>query len=65
MVAVAVALGWLFATDAGLRWMLARAEREMGGALAIEGARGTLINVVTIAHVRYEADGTRVEARDV
>ena len=65
MVAVAVALGWLFATDAGLRWVLARAEREMGGALAIEGARGTLINIVTIAHVRYEADGTRVEARDV
>ncbi|HTM62210.1 MAG TPA: translocation/assembly module TamB domain-containing protein [Burkholderiales bacterium] len=65
LVAAAVALGWLFATDAGLRWVLARAEREMGGALVIEGGRGTLISVVTIKHVRFEADGTRVEARDV
>ena len=60
-----MALGWLFATEAGLRWVLARAEREMGGALAIEGARGTLINVVSIRHIRFEADGTRIEAREV
>ena len=60
-----MALGWLFATDAGLRWVLARAEREMGGALTIEGAHGTLINVVSIKHIRYEADGTRIEALDV
>jgi translocation and assembly module TamB len=65
LVAAGVALGWLFATDAGLRWVLARAEREMGGALAIEGAHGTLMSVVTIGHIRFEADGTRIEARDV
>ena len=65
LVAAAVALAWLFATDAGLRWALARAEREMGGALAIENARGTLMSVVTIGHIRFEADGTRIEARDV
>ena len=65
LVAAAVALGWLFATDAGLRWVLARAEREMGGALTIEAGRGTLISVVAIGHIRFEADGTRIEARDV
>ena len=45
--------------------MLARAEREAGGALEIEGARGTLISVVTIGHLRFEAGGTRIEAREV
>ena len=65
VLALAIALGWLFATDAGLRWVLARAEREMGGALVIEEARGTLISVVTIDHIRFEADGTRIEAREV
>ena len=65
VIAAGLALGWLFATDSGLRWVLARAERETGGALTIEGARGTLVSVVTIAHVRFEADGTRIEAREV
>jgi len=65
VVAAAVALGWLFATDAGLRWALARAEREMGDSLTIEGARGTLISVVSIKHIRFESDGTRIEARDI
>lgn len=58
-------LVWLFATEAGLRWAFARAEREMAGTLAIEGAHGTLASVVTIERLRFEADGTRIEARDV
>ncbi|HYL88321.1 MAG TPA: hypothetical protein VEU32_06090, partial [Burkholderiales bacterium] len=65
LASAAAGLGWLFATDAGLRWVLARAEREAGGALVIEGARGTLISVVTIRQLRFEADGTRIEAREV
>ena len=37
----------------------------MGPALRIEGARGTLAGVVTVERLRYEAGGTRIEARDV
>ncbi|HYR36751.1 MAG TPA: translocation/assembly module TamB domain-containing protein [Burkholderiales bacterium] len=37
----------------------------MAGTLAIEGAHGTLASVVTIERLRFQADGTRVEARDV
>jgi len=56
---------WLFGTEAGLRWALAHAERAAGGNLQISGARGTLATTVLIERVRYEADGTLVEARDV
>jgi translocation and assembly module TamB len=37
----------------------------MGTALRIEGAHGTLASVVTIERLRYQADGTRIEARQV
>jgi len=37
----------------------------MGGKLAITGARGTLAGLVTIDRLRFEADGTRVEAREL
>ena len=56
---------WLFGTEAGLRWALAHAEDAAGGNLHIEGARGTLATAVLIDRVRYDADGTVVEARDV
>ncbi|HYY62470.1 MAG TPA: hypothetical protein VE756_13890, partial [Burkholderiales bacterium] len=48
-----------------MRWALAHAERGTGGNLRIEGARGTLATTVLVERVRYEADGTLVEARDV
>ncbi len=63
--AAMVGVVWLFGTEAGLRWALAHAERAAGAALQIEGARGTLATTVFIDRVRYEADGTWVEARDV
>ncbi|HET7363340.1 MAG TPA: hypothetical protein VFJ70_07180, partial [Burkholderiales bacterium] len=63
--ALIVGISWLFGTEAGLRWALAHAERAAGPALRIEGARGTLATTVFIERVRYEADGTLVEARDV
>jgi translocation and assembly module TamB len=37
----------------------------MGGKLTIAGARGTLAGLVTIDRLRFEADGTRVEAREL
>ncbi len=60
-----VAVVWLFGTEAGLRWALGHAERAAGGNLQIAGARGTLATTVLIERLRYEADGTLVEARDV
>ena len=63
--ALLVGITWLFGTEAGLRWALAHAERAAGPALRIEGARGTLATTVFIDRVRYEADGTLVEARAV
>jgi translocation and assembly module TamB len=62
---VVVGIVWLFGTEAGLRWAIAHAERAAGANLQIAGARGTLATTVLIERVRYEADGTRVEARDV
>ncbi|TMG75096.1 MAG: hypothetical protein E6H77_10400, partial [Betaproteobacteria bacterium] len=59
------ALVWLFATEPGLRWALARAEAQARGQLRIEGARGTLASLVTIEHLAYEANGTRIDARDI
>src|SRR5205085_1908357 len=60
-----LALVWLFATEPGLRWALARAVQASGGALEIEGARGTLASVVTMERVRFVSPGTRIEARAV
>lgn len=62
---IALALVWLFATEPGLRWALAQAQAAAGGALRIEGARGTLASLVTIEHLRFESNGTKIDARDV
>jgi translocation and assembly module TamB len=62
---IVVGIVWLFGTEAGLRWALAHAERAASGRLEIQGARGTLASTVFIDRLRYEADGTRVVARDV
>jgi translocation and assembly module TamB len=60
-----IGIVWLFGTEAGLRWALAQAEAAGGGKLRIEGARGTLATTVLIERVRYAADGTVIEARDI
>ncbi|TMH72742.1 MAG: hypothetical protein E6H57_02905 [Betaproteobacteria bacterium] len=65
LVGLFCAIAWLFATEAGLHWALERAQRETGGKLAISGVRGTLASVVTIEQLRFLADGTRIEAREV
>ncbi len=62
---MAAAVGWLFGTEAGLRWALERAQRDLGPALRIEGAHGTLASVVTFQRLRFESDGLRIEAREV
>jgi len=65
LASVVLALVWLFATESGLRWALAHAVQASGGALELEGARGTLASVVTIDRVRFASQGTRVEAREL
>jgi translocation and assembly module TamB len=65
-VASAVAGGaWLFATEAGLRWALARAVELAGGKLAVEGVQGTLASEVSITRLRYGDDGIDIDAQDV
>jgi len=59
------AVAWLFTTEAGLRWTLARAAGLAEGKLEVEGARGTLASEVSIARLRYGGDGVHVEAQDV
>jgi translocation and assembly module TamB len=64
LIAAVGALAWLFLTEPGLRWALARLQAEVPE-LRIEGARGTLASLVTVQRLLYEADGTRIEARAV
>jgi translocation and assembly module TamB len=56
---------WLFTTEAGLRWALARAVELAEGKLTIEDARGTLASQVSIARLRYGDDGIDIDAQDV
>ena len=63
-IAAVGALAWLFGTEPGLRWALARLQAEVPG-LQVEGARGTLVSLVTVQRLVYEADGTRIEARAI
>ena len=65
LLAFAAAIVWLFATESGLHWALEQARKRSGGQLEIIGARGTLTSVIGIERLRYLADGTRIEARDV
>lgn len=58
-------LAWLFNTEDGLRWAATQAERQAGGKLRIEEARGTLAGGFRLAGLRFAGDGTKVEARDI
>jgi hypothetical protein len=66
-VASAVAGGaWLFATEAGLRWAVARAIRAHRAASSPSKAvRGTLASEVSITRLRYGDDGIDIDAQDV
>lgn len=63
-VALAAPLAWLLYTEPGLAWALARAQGAAGGALAIEGVRGSLSGGATLERFRYEQEGLAVECRD-
>ena len=69
VVLVAVGLGWLLGTTAGLRFALARAQGLTGGALVVQQAQGRLAGPLTLTGVRYRVrasglvvDVGRVEA---
>jgi len=51
---VAAAAWWLLGTGAGLRFVLARAEGAMHGALAVRQAQGRLVGPLDLAGVRYD-----------
>jgi len=59
------ALGWLFYTEPGLRWALARAESAAGGRLAVEGVGGALARAVIAQRIVYDADSLKVELKGV
>ncbi|MGQ0651497.1 MAG: translocation/assembly module TamB domain-containing protein, partial [Betaproteobacteria bacterium] len=59
------ALGWVLATQDGLRWAAAQAERAAQGRLRMEGVAGTLLRGVHIDRVRYSDDDSRIEAANV
>lgn len=65
LLAAAAALGWLLATESGLRWAVGRIEAASGGRLKIETPRGTLAAVVTAERIAYADAGLRLEARRV
>lgn len=63
--ALAAALAWLLGTETGLRWALARAQDAAGGALAIEGVRGTLAGTARFERLAYVGENFSLEAREV
>ncbi len=64
-IGVGGAVAWLLYSEAGFSWALARLQRSMGPALALENARGSLSGGIEIASIRYAYEGTTVEARAV
>ena len=58
-------LGWVFYTEPGLRWAIARAESAAGGRLAVEGVGGALARAVIAQRVVYSDDSLRIEIRGV
>ena len=65
LVAIAGFVAWLFGTEPGLQFALRQALERSGGKLVVEGAHGTLASVVSIDRLRFDADGTIVEARGI
>jgi hypothetical protein len=58
-------VAWLFGTESGLQWIVRQATTRMDGRLVVEGTRGTLASVVEIERLRFDAEGTIVEARGI
>jgi translocation and assembly module TamB len=58
-------LAWVFGTEGGLRWAVARAQAAAGGKLSIEGASGALARAVFIEKLAYETEGFSVRARGI
>ncbi len=59
---VVAAAWWLFGTQAGLRFALARAQAASAGALHVQRATGRLVGPLDLAGVRYD-DGKGVVAQ--
>jgi translocation and assembly module TamB len=62
VLALAGAALWLIASEAGLRWALARVEAASGGRLRIERPRGTLASGIFADRVSFRDATTRVLA---
>ena len=65
---IAVAAGaawWLVSRDAALEWLVAEAVRRSGGALAVDGVRGTLFGPITVRRLAYETSGLLVVLEDM
>jgi translocation and assembly module TamB len=63
VIVVAALLFWLFDTESGARFAIARAIGAMDGKLAIERSSGTLAGPLTLANVRYADPAAGVDAR--
>src|SRR5262252_9599102 len=62
---LAGAVWWVAGSDAGLRWSAHMAQAFTHGALEIEAARGSLLGVSRFDRIRYQAEGTTIEASGV
>src|SRR5262245_47723256 len=62
---LAGALWWIAGSDAGLRWSAHMAQAFTHGELQIEAARGALLGVSRFDRIRYQAEGTTIEASGV
>jgi len=59
------AVAWLAGTEAGLRWLVARAESSSAGSLKIEEVSGNLAHEVSIGRLRYAGEALSIEAREL
>ncbi len=56
---------WLASRDATFEWLVAEAVRRSGGALAVEGVRGSLFGPFAARRVSYAAGSLRIVLEDV
>ncbi|HEY6865390.1 MAG TPA: hypothetical protein VI319_15970, partial [Burkholderiales bacterium] len=62
---LAGAVSWLLHSETAWRWALERAQSSSGGALRIEGERGTPARELRFDRLVYAGPGFRVEVRGV
>jgi translocation and assembly module TamB len=62
--AAAGAISWLFYTEAGLAWIVARASGYGGEGLTIDGVAGTLAGGARVGTLRYAGKDMEVRVRD-